>query len=311
MKILVIGTGGQVGRELRRALPALGRIVACDRPTCDLERPGAADDLIRREAPDAIVNAAAYTAVDRAEAEPERAGRINAAAVAEIAAAARRQGALLVHYSTDYVFDGGKDGWYTEIDSPAPLGVYGRTKLEGERAALDEGGRHYVFRTSWVYAAHGANFVRTMLRLAQERDALQVVDDQVGAPTGAALLADVTADVIARSRAPATAVAAGLYHLVPRGATTWHGFARFIIEQARDRGLPLRVQPEQVQPIPTSAYPTAARRPANSRLCTAKLRAALGGDLPAWQDGVIAVVAALTAELLQAPSPTNGATDHD
>jgi dTDP-4-dehydrorhamnose reductase len=309
MKLLIIGIGGQVGRELERALSPLGRVVACGMPELDLERAGAADDLIRREAPDAIINAAAYTAVDKAESEPERARRINAAAVAEIATAAGRLGAVFVHYSTDYVFDGGKDGWYTEIDAPAPLGVYGRTKLEGERAALAAGGLSYVFRTSWVYAAHGANFVRTMLRLARERDALQVVDDQVGAPTGAALLADVTADVIARSRAPATAVAPGLYHLVPRGATTWHGFARFVLEQARDRGLPLRVQPEQVEPIPTSAYPTPARRPANSRLCTAKLRAALGGDLPAWQDGVIPVVAALTAEILQATTSDNGAHD--
>jgi dTDP-4-dehydrorhamnose reductase len=300
--ILVIGAGGQVGRELLRALPPLGTVVACDLPELNLERPGAVDDLIRRESPDAIVNAAAYTAVDRAESEPERARRINAAAVAEIATAARRHDALLVHYSTDYVFDGTKDGWYVETDPPAPLGVYGRTKLEGERAALDDGGRHYVFRTSWVYATHGANFIRTMLRLARERDELRVVDDQIGAPTGAALLADVTADVIARARVPATAVPPGLYHLVPRGATSWHGFARFVLEQARDRGLPLKVPPERVEPIPTSAYPTPARRPANSRLCTAKLRAALGGDLPAWEDGVIPVVAALTAEILESTS---------
>ena len=307
MKLLVIGAGGQVGRELVRALPPLGAVVASDLPELDLERPGAADALIRREVPDVIVNAAAYTAVDRAETEPERARRINAGAVAEIAAAARRIDALLVHYSTDYVFDGGKDGWYVEADPPAPLGVYGRTKLEGERAALDDGGRHYVFRTSWVYAAHGANFIRTMLRLARERDELRVVDDQIGAPTGAALLADVTADVIARSRAAATAIPPGLYHLVPGGATTWHGFARFVLEEARDRGLPLRVQPEQVEPIPTSAYPTPARRPANSRLSTARIRAALGGDLPAWQDGVIPVVAALTAEILAPPPPSHGA----
>ena len=307
MKLLIIGSGGQVGRELQRSLPALGRVVACDFPELDLEQPGAAEERIRSEAPDVIVNAAAYTAVDKAESEPERARRINAGAVAEIAAAARRLGAAFFHYSTDYVFDGGKEGWYTETDSPDPLGVYGRTKLEGEQAAAEAGDRHYVFRTSWVHAAHGANFVRTMLRLARERDALRVVDDQFGAPTGAALLADVTADVIARSRTPALAVAPGLYHLVPRGATSWHGFARFILEQARDRGLELRVQPEQVEPIPTSAYPTPARRPANSRLCTARLRAALGGDLPTWQEGVIPVVAALTAEILT-PSPTSGAT---
>lgn len=308
MKLLIIGSGGQVGRELQRALPCLGQVVACDFPELDLASPGAADERIRSEAPDVIVNAAAYTAVDKAESEPDRARRINAGAVAEIAAAARRLGAVFVHYSTDYVFDGGKEGWYTETDAPAPLGVYGQTKLEGEQAAAAAGDRHYVFRTSWVHAAHGANFVRTMLRLAREREVLRIVDDQIGAPTAAALLADVTADVIARSRKPATAVAPGLYHLVPRGATSWHGFARFVLEQARDHGLELRVQPEQVEPIPTSAYPTPARRPANSRLCTAKLRAALGGDLPSWQEGVIPVVAALTAEILS-PSPTSGATD--
>jgi dTDP-4-dehydrorhamnose reductase len=291
-KLLLLGKDGQVGRELQRSLPPLGSVVAYDRPELDFERPEDLRALIRSVAPDVIVNAAAYTAVDQAETEPDRARLINATAVAAVAEEARRLDALLVHYSTDYVFDGTKDGCYVETDPARPLGIYGETKLAGEQAAA-AAGRHYVFRTSWVYAAHGANFIRTILRLGQERIELRVVDDQTGAPTGAALLADVTAAAIGRSRSPATALPSGIYHAVPRGRTTWHGFAVFILEQARARGLPLRVQPEAVQAIPSSAYPTPAKRPANSLLCTAKLTAALGIDLPEWQDGVIPVVAAL------------------
>lgn len=297
MKLLVIGRDGQVGRELQRSLPALGRVVACGRPEADLEHPDTVRAIIRREAPDVVVNAAAYTAVDKAETEPERARLVNATAVAEIAAEAARLGATLIHYSTDYVFDGTKEGAYVETDAPRPLGVYGATKLEGERAVTGAGGRHYVFRTSWVYAAHGANFVRTILRLAVERDALRVVDDQAGAPTGAALLADVTARAIDRSRRPGTSFEPGVYHLVPGGRTSWHGLARFVLERARERGLALRVQPEEVQPIPTSAYPTPARRPANSSLCNARIRSVLATDLPDWRDGVTPVVHALADEM--------------
>lgn len=301
LKILLLGKDGQVGHELCRTLPALGGVVPLDRPEIDFERPDMLAELVCRAAPDVIVNAAAYTAVDRAEVEPDRARLVNADAVAALAAAADRLGGLLVHYSTDYVFDGTKAGPYVETDQPAPLGVYGATKLAGERAAA-AAGRHYVLRTSWVHGVHGANFVRTMLRLAREREELRVVDDQTGAPTSAALLAEVTATLIGRAARLASAPAPGVYHVVPRGHTTWHGFARFILERARDRGLSLRVQPEAVQAIPSSAYPTPARRPHNSRLDTAKIAAALGITLPAWQDDAAPVVDALADELLSSDS---------
>ena len=297
LKILLLGKDGQVGHELCRTLPALGDVVARDRPEIDFERPADLAALVRREAPDVVVNAAAYTAVDRAETEPDRARLVNADAVAALAAAVGER-ALLVHYSTDYVFDGTHPGSYVETDAPAPLGVYGATKLAGERAAA-AAGRHYVLRTSWVHGVHGANFVRTMLRLAREREELRVVDDQTGAPTSARLLAEVTASLIGRATRPGSAPAAGVYHLVPRGHTTWHGFARFILERARSRGLPLRVQPEAVQAIASSAYPTPARRPANSRLDTAKITSALGITLPAWQDDAAPVVDTLADELLR------------
>ncbi len=299
LKILLLGKNGQVGHELCRTLPALGSMVALDYPEIDFERTADLAALVDREAPDVVVNAAAYTAVDRAEAEPDRARMVNADAVAALAAAVARRGALLVHYSTDYVFDGTKTGPYVETDAPAPLGVYGATKLAGERAAA-AAGRHYVLRTSWVYGVHGANFVRTILRLARERDELRVVDDQTGAPTAAALLADMTARLIDRATRTGAAPETGIYHAVPGGHTTWHGFARFILERARDRGLPLRVQPEAVEAIPSSAYPTPARRPHNSRLDTGKLTAALGVALPAWQDDAAPVVDALADVLLHA-----------
>lgn len=303
--ILLLGKEGQVGRELLRSLPALGRVRSFDRPDIDFDRPDTLAALVRREAPDVIVNAAAYTAVDRAEGEPDTARRINAEAVAVLAAEARRLNAWLVHYSTDYVFDGRKEGWYDEADEPRPLGVYGATKLAGERAAATAG-RHLIFRTSWVYAAHGHNFIRTMLRLAATRDALDVVDDQWGAPTGAALLADVTALAIDRCLRPGAAIPPGTYHLVPAGATTWCHFARFVLSEARRLGLPLAAGPEQVRGIPTSAYPTPARRPANSRLATEKIRAACGITLPVWQDGVVSVVAALVADLLRDSNAPTG-----
>jgi dTDP-4-dehydrorhamnose reductase len=298
--ILLLGKDGQVGRELLRALAPAGSLVAYDRPELDFERPAALRDLIRDTAPDVIVNAAAYTAVERAEAEPETARRVNADAVAVVAAEAQRRNALLVHYSTDYVFDGTLPGWYDEDDEPRPLGVYGATKLAGERAAATAP-RHLVFRTSWVYAAHGQNFIRTMLRLARERPALDVVDDQWGAPTAAALLADITALAVDRCREPATAVPSGVYHLVPGGETTWCGFARFVLGQARALGLPLEAGPEQVRAILSTAFPTAVRRPANSRLNTKKIRAAFGIALPMWQDGVVPVVAELVADLIRTP----------
>ncbi|MCE9631955.1 MAG: dTDP-4-dehydrorhamnose reductase [Planctomycetia bacterium] len=296
LKIVLLGATGQVGRELLGPLAACGELVACDRRQADLERPEGVVQLLRREQPQVIVNAAAYTAVDRAESEPDRTRLVNATAVGLIAAEARRLDATLVHYSTDYVFDGMKAGCYAETDEAHPLSVYGGTKLEGERLIRSSGCRHWIFRTTWVYAAHGHNFVRTMLRLAREREELRVVADQFGAPTPARLIADVTATFVSWLAEPAAAPAAGLYHLAPRGETTWCGFARFVLAAARDQGLILRCGPEQVQAIVTADYPLPARRPPNSRLCTAKLEAALGKTLPEWQDGVIPVVAALAAE---------------
>jgi dTDP-4-dehydrorhamnose reductase len=294
MKIVLLGATGQVGRELMRVLPALGEVVACDRTVADLERPEEVVALLARERPAGIVNAAAYTAVDRAESEPDRAELVNATAVAAIAAEAARQDAVLVHYSTDYVFDGLAPGCRTETDEPRPLSVYGATKLAGERAIAAAGCRHWIFRTSWVYAPHGSNFLRTILRLAGEREELAVVADQTGAPTSAALVAEVTARFLVRlADAPP---AHGLYHLAPRGAVTWHGYAQAILEAARAHGLPLRAPPEAVRPLATADYPTAARRPANSLLCTAKLESALADTLANWQDDVIATVAALAAK---------------
>lgn len=295
MKIVLLGTSGQVGGELAPRLAGLGELVACDRATADFTRPEVVVALLRRERPQVVVNAVAYTAVDKAESEPDLARLINATTVAAIAAEAARQDAMLVHYSTDYVFDGTKAGPYVEADAAHPLSVYGATKRAGEEAIAAAGGRHWIFRTSWVYAARGHNFVRTMLRLALTRNELRVVDDQVGAPTPAALIADVTAAFIDRLGGP-TATAAGIYHLAPHGATSWCGFARHILATARDLGVELRCPPERVVAITTADYPLPARRPANSRLSTAKLESALGRRLPEWQDGVTPVVAALAAE---------------
>jgi dTDP-4-dehydrorhamnose reductase len=293
MKIVLLGANGQVGRELARVLPALGDVVACDRAAADLERPDDVVALLARERPAAIVNAAAYTAVDRAEQDRERAELVNATAVAAIATQAARQDTLLIHYSTDYVFDGTAAGRSLETDEPRPLSVYGQTKLAGERAIAAAGGRHFIFRTSWVYAPHGTNFLRTILRLAGERDELAVVADQRGVPTAAALIAEVTAEVMRRSHDPARAVAPGLYHLVPRGATTWHDYAELVLAEAAAVGLPLRAQPGTIRPLTTAEYPTAARRPANSLLSTAKLETALAQELPRWEDAVRETVATL------------------
>ncbi|MFM7207218.1 MAG: dTDP-4-dehydrorhamnose reductase [Planctomycetaceae bacterium] len=295
MRILLVGTGGQVGRELRGQLAALGDLMALDRAAADLERPAEVVALLHRERPDVIVNAAAYTAVDKAESEPERARLVNATAVGALAETAAALDATLVHYSTDYIYDGTKPGRYVETDEPQPLSVYGRTKLEGEQAVAASGCRHWIFRTTWVYAAHGHNFVRTMLRLGRERDELRVVDDQVGVPTSARLIARVTADCVGRL-AGGAAPATGIYHLAPHGETTWCRFARAILAGARDRGAALRCPPERVAAIATADYPLPARRPANSLLDVTKLETALNIRLPGWQDDVAPVVAALMAE---------------
>jgi len=288
MKLLLLGKGGQVGWELQRSLAPLGEVVALDHDSqeyaADFSEPDALAETVLRVRPDVIVNAAAHTAVDKAESEPEFARKLNATAPGVVARAADRIGALLVHYSTDYVFDGSGSAPWTEEAATGPLSVYGLTKLEGEQLVAQHCARHLILRTSWVYAARGGNFAKTMLRLAKERERLTVIDDQFGAPTGAELLADVTAHAIGDIlRDPSKA---GLYHAVAGGETSWHGYARFVLEQARAAGVELKAGPDAVDAVPTSAFPTPARRPQNSRLNTSKLQSAFGLTLPQWQSGV-------------------------
>lgn len=285
MKILLLGKNGQVGWELQRSLAVAGDVVALDfEDGADFTNPDALLARVQAESPQIIVNAAAHTAVDKAESEPGLARQINAGTPALLAIEARRTGALLVQYSTDYVFDGSGDSPRDEAAPTAPLSVYGATKAEGEDAIRASGCQHLILRTSWVYAARGGNFAKTMLRLAAERDELKVIADQIGAPTGADLLADLTVHMLRAARVnPALT---GTYHAVASGETSWHDYARFVIEFARARGRPIRVAPERILAIPTSAYPTPARRPLNSRLSTAKLQRAFGLALPPWQQGV-------------------------
>lgn len=288
MKILLFGKGGQVGWELQRSLASIGELVALGADSQDLcgdftNLEGIAK-TVRVVAPDIIVNAAAHTAVDKAESESELARTINALAPGVLAQEAKRSGAWLIHYSTDYVFDGSGDTPWLETDSTGPLSVYGKTKLEGEEAILASGCKHLIFRTSWVYAARGGNFAKTMLKLAQERDSLKVIHDQIGAPTGADLLADVSTHAI-RTALQRPDVG-GLYHLVASGQTSWHGYANFVIDFARQAGVEIKVAPEAIQPVSTSAFPTAAKRPMNSRLNTGKLQNTFGLNLPHWQSGI-------------------------
>jgi dTDP-4-dehydrorhamnose reductase len=285
MKLLLLGADGQVGWELRRSLAPLGAVTAPGRAEgADLAQPERLAALVREVAPDVIVNAAAYTAVDRAEQEPALAQAINADAPGALAHAAAERGAWLVHYSTDYVFDGSGRAARDESSPTGPLNAYGRSKLAGEDQIRASGCRHLILRTSWVYAARGGNFARTMLRLAAERDELRVVDDQIGAPTGAELLADLAA-LMLRTCASRPELA-GTYHACAAGETSWCAYARHVIAWARARGLPLRTAAEAVQPIPSSAYAVPAERPLNSRLDTTKLRRAFNVVLPPWQLGV-------------------------
>ena len=288
MKILLLGCDGQVGWELQRSLQPLGDVVALDFQSRDLaadfSKPDALAATVAAVKPDLIVNSAAHTAVDKAESEPELAQAINADAPGVLARAAAASGAWLVHYSTDYVFDGSGDQPRGEDASTAPLSVYGRTKLDGERQIRASGCKHLILRTSWVYAARGGNFAKTMLRLAGTKTELNVIADQVGAPTGAELLADLTA-LTARA-AMARPELAGTYHAVAGGATSWHGYAKLVIETARARGVPLTLPADALHAIPTSAYPTPAARPLNSRLDTRKLRERFGVHLPHWESGV-------------------------
>lgn len=287
MKVLLIGRNGQVGFESQRALAPLGEVVAVDFPQCDLTDADSIRAVVRENAPQVIVNAAAYTAVDRAESEPATARAINAVAPAVLGEEARRLGARVVHYSTDYVYDGTKPGRYVEEDSTNPLCVYGATKRDGDVALAASGAQYFIFRTSWVFGAHGANFVKTMLRLAAERDKLNVVADQIGAPTSAALIADVTAHVLAQTiHRPVADMPSGVYHLVADGETSWHGFAQAVIEGAITRGARLKMEPQAVRAITTAEYPLPAKRPANSRLDTARLCRTFGLVMPHWQAGL-------------------------
>lgn len=295
-RILITGKDGQVGFELQRSLHLHGTVVAAGRDACDLARPDAIRMLIEKVQPDIIVNPAAYTEVDKAESEPDLAYAVNALAPQVLAEEAAKRDALLVHYSTDYVFDGDKSGAYVEQDAAAPQSVYGKSKLAGERAIRATSCKHLILRTSWIYGTSGSNFLKTILRLAQERHSLRIVADQIGAPTSAALISDVTAQVLRRymdvlsperEREP---IPFGIYHLAAAGETSWHGYAQFVVRLAEQLKMPLKLHADGIAPIATEEYPLPARRPANSRLNTDKLRSTFDILLPPWQAGVAEVL---------------------
>ena len=292
MKILLLGKTGQVGWELQRSLAPLGEVIALDHDSTnfcgDFGNLSGLAETVRTVKPDVIVNAAAHTAVDKAESEPDLVRTLNALAPSVLAVEAAKLGAWLVHYSTDYVFDGSGDTPWVETDTPGPLSVYGATKLEGELLIAQANPRHLIFRTSWVYAARGGNFAKTMLRLGQERDKLTVINDQFGAPTGADLLADVTAHALRQVTQPSAQAdtLAGIYHLVASGTTTWFDYAKHVLVQAQHTQPAIKIKALEVLPVPTSAFPTPATRPHNSRLNSHKLQTTFGLTLPSWQAGV-------------------------
>lgn len=293
MKILLLGCNGQVGWVLQRSLSPLGELTALSRQGCEglcgnLAEPESLAATVNTLAPDIIVNAAAYTAVDQAESESAQARLINAQAPARLAREAQKTGAWLVHYSTDYVFDGTGTAPWREDDPKGPVNVYGKTKLEGEQAIRESGCLHLIFRTSWVYAARGKNFIHTMLRLAAERDSLKVIDDQFGAPTGAELIADVTAHAIRAAHKDKSL--SGTYHLAAAGESSWYEYARLIIREAACNGMEMKTDPENIIPVPSEEFPTAAARPKNSRLDTARLQNASGLHMPPWKKEVLRTV---------------------
>lgn len=290
MKLLLIGKNGQLGFELQRSLQLLGEVVAVGRDECNLADARAIRHVIRVHAPEVIVNAAAFTAVDKAESEPGLAHAVNAVAPGVIGEEARRLSSLVVHYSTDYVFDGLSPEPYSESDVTAPQNTYGRSKLEGENRLQGATPRHLIFRTSWVFGAHGGNFVRTILRLAAERESIKVVHDQVGAPTSAAFLADATAFALRVLNGGGASDLLGLYHLSAAGKTTWNEYARIVVDEARKLGAKLKLAPESIVQIPSSEYPTPARRPANSLLDTGKFRNAFSMRVDDWKVALKPVV---------------------
>ena len=288
-KILITGADGQVGFELRRTLAPLGEIIALVRADLDLSDATATLTLLDKHQPNIIVNPAAYTAVDKAESDVDLAYAVNAQAAGVMARWAQKHGAMMIHYSTDYVFDGGKSGAYVEDDAIAPQSVYGASKAQGEQLVRESCAAHFIFRTSWVFGAYGANFLKTMLNLMKTRDALNVVNDQFGAPTSAFLLADVTAHVLRDAwlkRQNGVLPDYGTYHLTASGATSWHGYAQYIATLAEQAGLELKMSSAQIKGIPSSEYPTPAKRPANSQLDTRLLQKTFALRLPDWQDAV-------------------------
>jgi dTDP-4-dehydrorhamnose reductase len=293
MKIIVTGKNGQVGHELMRSLAPLGEVVGVDVDECDLTKPAAIERLLAHVKPDLIVNPAAYTTVDKAESEANLAHAVNAAAPEVLAKYAAAKNIPIIHYSTDYVFDGTKDGLYVETDKANPKSVYGKTKWLGEAAVRNNAPKHVILRTSWVFGSHGVNFLKTMLKLAQERDKLSVVADQVGSPTSAAMLADSTAVIAKQLFEPGATRKYGTYHLVADGETSWHGYAQWVVTKANELGLKTKIAADAIRPITTKEYPMPAPRPANSRLDTSKVMSVFGLNLPSWRDEVAQVVESL------------------
>lgn len=285
MNILITGSTGQVGFELRRQLATLGDILAPNRAALDLSDASAVTAYLAQHQPDLIVNAAAYTAVDNAESDKAMAERLNAKLPAQLAAYCQKNNRWLIHYSSDYVYTGEGETPWQESDATGPCNAYGATKLAGDEAVTNSGCQHLIFRTSWVYSAFGKSFLATMLRLGAERSALSIVGDQIGAPTPARLIALITQQALAKlgSGQTGNALESGVYHLAPKGTTSWHGFACEIFQQAKQTGLPLAITPEGVTAIPTAEYPTPATRPLNSRLTVDKIEKALGIQMPSWQ----------------------------
>ena len=312
MNILLLGAQGQLGWELGASLSPLGQVIHYGREQADLTDQVKLEKLVRQARPGVIVNAAAHTEVDQAEAEPRLAGQINAEAPARLAALAKDSEAWLVHYSTDYVFDGRKDGWYTEDDPPAPLNVYGRTKLEGDQAIQASGCRHLIFRTSWVFSAHTRNFPRSILELAFKEESFAVTADQFGCPTSVELLSSATALALYQALT-GSEDRSGLYHLASSGATNWHGYAVYLVQRALQLGWKLQARPESVSPAPASDSGRPARRPANSRLSTAKFSAAFGLTPPPWQyyvDRLLWTWSSLRALGAPAPASAGGRAAH-
>ncbi len=298
MVILLFGPNGQVGWELQRSLAPLGEIIALDRHgrerySGDLADVQSVQAAIQGYSPDVIVNAAAYTNVDQAESEPEMARMINAQCLEIMTHEAGKIDALFVHYSTDYVFDGSGVRPWQEEDVPNPINVYGQTKLEGERAIVSSGCRYLIFRTSWVYSLHGHNFLHTILRLAAQREYLRVINDQIGTPTGAELIADVTAHAVRLAQRKSSYL--GIYHLAAGGETSWWGYARLLVDVAAKLGMKVKVHAEDIEPVLSTAFPTSARRPCNSRLNTTRLAQTFGLYLPSWEQGVVRVIRELRA----------------